>query len=179
MAEKTWEGHVFIGMSVDGMIARGNDDIDWLTRAGEDAGDFGFTEFLARVDHLVMGRGTYNIVRSFSEWPYGTTKALVLSSSLETDDTRVEVLRSFGEVVARLNDDGARHVYVDGGLTIRTFLSAGLIDTLTLSRVPVLIGEGKPLFGALPGDIPLTHLGTEVFSGGLVQSRYRVGPEKS
>lgn len=179
MSEKTWQGHVFIGMSVDGMIARKNDDIEWLTGGGEAAGDFGFTEFMARIDHLVMGRSTYNIVQSFGGWPYGATKVIVLSSSLETDDTRVEVLRSLEEVAARLNDDGARHVYVDGGLTIRTFLSAGLIDSLTLSRVPVLIGEGKPLFGAIPRDIPLTHLKTEVFSGGMVQSQYRVGPAES
>ena len=166
-----------MGMSVDGMIARADDDLGWLTGSG-DADDpevAGFAAFMRLVDHLVMGRSTYQIVRAFDEWPYGATKVLVLSTALDTADPRVEVVRSFKEVLTRLDDDGARHVYVDGGRTVRTFLAEGLIDTLTLTRVPVLIGNGKPLFGSLPGDIQLTHEQTTVLGGGAVQTRYRVG----
>ncbi|WP_028280668.1 dihydrofolate reductase family protein [Arthrobacter sp. H5] len=176
MAERKWQGHVFIGMSVDGMIARTDDDLDWLTGGSEETPeDAGFTAFMELVDHMVMGRSTYDIVQSFGEWPYGDTKVLVLSTTLKTGDSRVEVVRSFEEAVARLNDDGARHVYVDGGRTVRTFLAAGLISTLTLTRVPVLIGEGKPLFGAIPADIPLRHLETRTLNGGAVQTRYAIG----
>ncbi|GAA1112204.1 dihydrofolate reductase family protein [Arthrobacter flavus] len=184
MRRGTWQGHVFIGMSVDGMIARADDDLDWLTGNADapadgasDPEEAGFTEFMRLVDHLVMGRSTYEIVESFGEWPYGDTPVLVLSTTLESDDPRITVVRSLDEALARLDDDGARHVYVDGGRTVRTFLVEGLIDTLTLTRVPVLIGDGKPLFGSVPADILLTHEETKVLSGGAVQSRYRVdGP---
>lgn len=182
MAGRNWQGHVFIGMSVDGMIARTNDDLDWLTGNEQDTGDpgeMGFTEFMQLVDHMVMGRSTYNIVRSFGEWPYGDTKVFVLSTTLQTDDPRVEVVGSLEEALARLDDDGARHVYVDGGRTVRSFLNAGLIDTLTLTRVAVLIGEGKSLFGSIPADIRLTHEETTVFKGGAVQSRYRVAADRN
>lgn len=176
MAEKQWQGHVFIGMSVDGMIARADDDLDWLTGGSEETPeDAGFSGFMALVDHMVMGRSTYDIVQSFGEWPYGDTKVFVLSTTLKTEDSRVEVVGSFEEAVARLDDDGARHVYVDGGRTVRTFLAAGFINTLTLTRVPVLIGEGKALFGAIPADIPLRHLETRTLNGGAVQTRYQVG----
>lgn len=180
-----WQGHVFIGMSVDGMIARTNDDLDWLTGSDPDAEpdtgagandpeEAGFSDFMGLVDHMVMGRSTYDIVKSFNEWPYGDTKVLVLSTTLESTDPRVEVVRSLAEALTKLDDDGARHVYVDGGRTVRTFLAEGLISTLTLTRVPVLIGDGKPLFGSIPADIHLTHEETRVLTGGAVQSRYRV-----
>ncbi|WP_225668766.1 MULTISPECIES: dihydrofolate reductase family protein [unclassified Arthrobacter] len=181
MGNRGWQGHVFIGMSVDGMIARADDDLDWLTGGADAPADgandpeaAGFTEFMQLVDHMVMGRSTYEIVQSFGEWPYGDTPVLVLSTTLDSADPRITVVRSLDEALARLDDDGARHVYVDGGRTVRTFLAEGLISTLTLTRVPVLIGDGKPLFGSLPADIPLTHEDTKVLSGGAVQTRYRV-----
>ncbi|GAB3533275.1 dihydrofolate reductase family protein [Arthrobacter tecti] len=178
MSDRQWAGHVFIGMSVDGMIARADDDLDWLT--GGTAGDAddpdksGFTEFMRSVDHMVMGRSTYEIVLSMGEWFYGDTPVLVLSTRLQTDDSRVHIVRSLEEAVARLDDDGARSVYVDGGRTVRSFLAAGLIRSLTLTRVPVLIGEGKPLFGALPADIRLQLAEMKSFKGGAVQTRYTV-----
>ena len=178
MTQRQWSGHVFIGMSVDGMIARADDSLDWLTgdAAGEagDPGASGFNEFMASVDHLVMGRSTYNVVQAMGEWFYGDTPVLVLSTTLETDDPRIRVVRSLDEATAVLDDDGARNVYVDGGRTVRTFLAAGLIKTLTLTRVPVLIGEGKPLFGALPADVRLQRDEVKTFEGGAVQTRYTV-----
>lgn len=181
MGSSTWQGHVFIGMSVDGMIARADDDLDWLTGGADapadganDPEEAGFAEFMQLVDHLVMGRSTYEIVKSLGEWPYGDTPVLVLSTTLESTDQRIAVVRSLDEALTRLEDDGARHVYVDGGRTVRTFLAEGLITTLTLTRVPVLIGDGKPLFGYLPADIPLIHEETKVLTGGAVQTRYRV-----
>lgn len=176
---RNWQGHVFIGMSVDGMIARADDDLDWLTGSSTDGANdpdsSGFTEFMELVDHVVMGRSTYEVVQSFGgEWPYGDIRVLVLSATLDTADSRVTVVRSFDEVLGVLDDDGARHVYVDGGQTVRTFLAAGLIDSLTLTRVPVLIGAGKPLFGAIPDDLELLHDRTTVLDGGAVQTRYRV-----
>jgi dihydrofolate reductase len=178
MTVRQWVGHVFIGMSVDGMIARADDSLDWLTGdAGGEADSpdtMGFTEFMASVDHLVMGRSTYDIVQAMGEWFYGDTPVFVLSTTLQTEDPRIRVARSFDEVTAMLDDDGARNVYVDGGRTVRTFLAAGLIRTLTLTRVPVLIGDGKPLFGGLPADVPLQLDDVKTFKGGAVQTRYTV-----
>lgn len=178
MTQRQWSGHVFIGMSVDGMIARADDSLDWLTggAAGEadDPGASGFTEFMASVDHLVMGRSTYDVVQAMGEWFYGETPVIVLSTTLQTDDPRVRIVRSLDEATELLDDDGARNVYVDGGRTVRTFLAAGLIKTLTLTRVPVLIGEGKPLFGTLPADVRLQLDEVKAFKGGAVQTRYTV-----
>lgn len=160
------------------MIARANDDIDWLT--GDAAGDAenpdesGFTEFMASVDHLVMGRSTYDIVRAMDEWFYGDTPVMVLSTTLQVDDARIRIIRSLDEAVSALDNDGARNVYVDGGRTVRTFLAAGMISTLTLTHLPILIGEGKPLFGALPGDVRLRLDGVKSLGGGAVQTRYSV-----
>jgi dihydrofolate reductase len=77
--------------------------------------------------------------------------------------------------VKRLEARGFRHAYIDGGLTIKRFLAAGLVDRLIMTRVPVLIGEGIPLFGPVPNDIPLHHIVTNTYKGGLVQSEYEIG----
>ncbi|MDQ2690245.1 MAG: dihydrofolate reductase, partial [Chloroflexota bacterium] len=138
--------------------------------------DLGYAEHMADVDHVVMGRGTYEKVLTFDGWPYADKRVIVMSSGLSTDDERIAIARSVDETAALLDERGARGVYVDGGATIQAFLRAGLIDTLVLTRIPVLIGQGRPLFGPLPGDIHLVHEGTVATGRGLVQSRYRVLP---
>jgi len=144
-------GHVFLGMSVDGFIARLDGDIAWLTggadeNAGPDdgeGGDFGFGEFVGGIDALVMGRGTYDVIAPFGEWPYQGRPVHVLSTTLEPGaDARITVHRTFDEAVEAATSAGYRRVYVDGGRTVHQFLRAGLVADLTLSRVPVLIGTG-------------------------------------
>jgi len=83
-----------------------------------------------------------------------------------------EVVRMYG-LEARLAG-GARRLYIDGGCTIQSFLVAGLIDELTVTVLPILIGAGRPLFGPLPADVHLTHAGTQVYDCGFVQLKYRV-----
>jgi dihydrofolate reductase len=130
------------------------------------------------VDALVIGRKTYDTVLSFDAWPYGEKPVFVLS-------TRPLALAPSGAIVERMSGDpaqivsqlagrGLRHIYVDGGITIQRFLRAGLIQRLIITRIPVLIGEGIPLFGPLPRDIVLTHVGTRQYASGLVQSEYMV-----
>jgi len=176
-------GHVFLGMSVDGFIARLDGDITWLTggadeNAGPDdgeGGDFGFGEFVSGIDALVMGRGTYDVIAPFEDWPYQGRPVHVLSTTLEAGaDQRITVHRSFDEGVAALGAADYRRVYVDGGRTVHQFLRAGLIADLTLSRVPVLIGTGSTPFGDLAADIPLEHVRTQTYAGGMVQTTYRV-----
>jgi dihydrofolate reductase len=180
-------GSVFLGMSVDGFIARRDGDLAWLTGDAEvggapddgAGGDFGFSAFVAGIDALVMGRGTYEVIAPIDEWPYQGKPVHVVSTTLDPGaDARITVHRSFDDAVAALTAAGYRRVYVDGGRMVHTFLTAGLIGDLTLSRVPVLIGDGLTPFGALPADVPLEHERTEVFPGGMVQTTYRVRREE-
>ncbi|MGH3753225.1 MAG: dihydrofolate reductase family protein [Pseudonocardiaceae bacterium] len=170
-----FRGCVFLGLSVDGFIARPDGDLSWLTSRGEAAGDAGFTPFIESVDTLIMGRGTYDVIAGETDWPYFGRPVHVLSSTLAAGaDPRITVHVGFDDAVAALSAVGYRRVYVDGGRTMRTFLAAGLIGELTLSRVPVLIGQGPSLFGPLPSDVDLEYVCTEVLTGGMVQTTYRV-----
>jgi dihydrofolate reductase len=169
-----FRGSVFIATSLDGYIARHGGDIDWLT-AGDDPGDTGYDAFMAEIDLLVMGRGTYEKVLTFGTWPFDGRPVLVLSSTLATDDDRVEVHATLDDLVHAIRARGANRVYVDGGKVIQSFLRAGLIDDITITVVPVLLGSGLPLFGKSEGDLRLTHRGTRVLGAGLVQSTYEVG----
>lgn len=179
-------GAVFLGMSVDGFIARLDGDLSWLTGQAEvggapddgQGGDAGFAAFVAGVDALLMGRGTYEVIAPLDDWPYQGRPVHVLSTTLEPGaDGRITVHRSFQAAVAALEAAGHRRVYVDGGRTVRTALAAGIVTDLTLSRVPVLIGTGHTPFGPLPADVALEHWRTEVLSGGMVQTTYGVRRE--
>jgi dihydrofolate reductase len=179
----SFTGSVFLGMSVDGFIARLDGDLTWLTGGADEntgpddgeGGDFGFAEFVSGIDAIVMGRATFDVIAPFDEWPYQGRPVHVLSTTLTPGaDPRITVHRSFEEAVAALDAAGYRRVYVDGGRTVHDFLAAGLISDLTLSRVPVLIGTGHTPFGELPADVLLEHVRTRTFRGGMVQSTYRV-----
>jgi dihydrofolate reductase len=168
---------VFIATSVDGFIARPNGDIDWLPPGGGE--DHGYTAFMATVDALVIGRNTFDTVLGFGSWPYGTKPVFVLTNrSYESPPPPGAVLELMSgsppQVVSALASRGFRHVYVDGGITIQRFLEAGLIQQLTITRVPRLIGSGIPLFGALSHDVPLRHLATTHYPSGLVTSVYAI-----
>jgi dihydrofolate reductase len=172
---------VFVGTSVDGFIARKNGDLDWLPAGGGEA--HGYDEFMATVDTLVIGRKTFETVLGFEGWAYGDKRVIVLSgapldlSAALARGGRVEQMGgSPADIVSSLSASGARHLYVDGGITIQRFLRAGLIDRLVITRVPVLIGDGIPLFGSLPQDVRLRHLATRTYRSGLVQSEYEVVP---
>ena len=171
---------VFVGTSLDGFIARPSGEFDFLSSGGVEPEAHGFEEFLASVDAIVMGRNTYEVVLPFPQWPYGTKPVFVLSSRLLPSAPNGAIVERLAgtptEVLSILSRRGVRHVYVDGGFTIQAFLRAGLIQHLILSRVPVLIGTGIPLFGAVNGDVPLKHVSTRHFPSGLVQSEYAIEP---
>lgn len=168
---------VFVGTSVDGFIARPNGALDFLPPGGGEP--HGYNEFFASVDALVIGRKTFETVLAFPEWPYGNKRVVVLSSQpvdlSAVRGGRVEQMAGTpAEIVSKLAASGAQHVYVDGGITIQRFLRAGLVQRLIITRVPVLIGEGIPLFGTLPRDIRLRHIATRHYPSGLVQTEYGV-----
>jgi dihydrofolate reductase len=168
---------VYIATSLDGFIARKNGDIDWLT-GGESGEDYGYAEFIASVDTIVMGRNTYEKVLTFDSWPY-TKKVLVLTSRdlivLPELTGKVEILNlAPRELVREVEKRAARHIYLDGGLTIQRFLSEHLVHELTITTLPILIGEGLPLFGPLDQDVKLELLMSQSFKNGFVQNKYRV-----
>jgi len=168
---------VFVGTSLDGFIARRNGSFDFLPEGGGEP--HGYDEFMASVDTLLVGRNTFEIVLAFDEWPYANKRVVVLSSRLvdlsPVHGGKVEQMSGPpAEVAARLAATGARHVYVDGGITVQRFLAAGLIQSLVITRVPVLIGDGIPLFGSLPHDVKLRHVETRQYASGLVRSEYQV-----
>ncbi|MGO9123437.1 MAG: dihydrofolate reductase family protein [Terriglobales bacterium] len=168
---------VFIGTSVDGFIARPNGDLDFLPVGGGEP--HGYDEFIASVDAIVIGRKTFETVLAFPEWPYGSKRVVVLSSRpVDLSAVRGGVVEqtagSPAEIVSKLAASGAHHLYVDGGITVQGFLRAGLVQRLIITRVPVLIGEGIPLFGTLPRDVRLRHIATQHYPSGLVKSEYQV-----
>jgi dihydrofolate reductase len=149
--ESTMTASVFVGTSLDGFIARPNGDFDFLPADGGEA--HGYEEFIATVDAIVMGRNTFETVLTLGAWPYGGKRVVVLSSRpVDLSEARGGVVEQMSgppeQIVSQLAASGAQHLYVDGGITIQRFLRAGLIQRLTITRVPVLIGEGIPLFAA-------------------------------
>jgi dihydrofolate reductase len=168
---------VFVGTSLDGFIARPNGDLDFLPPGGGEP--HGYDEFIASVDAIVIGRKTFETVLTLGPWPYGKKRVVVLSSrpvdlSAAAGSDVEQMAGSPAQIVAHLAATGAHHLYVDGGITVQQFLRAGLIQRLIVTRVPVLIGSGIPLFGTLPHDIQLRHVGTRQYPSGLVSSEYHV-----
>lgn len=167
---------------MDGFIARPDGGLDFLPPGGGE--EHGYEAFFASVDALVIGRGTFETVLGFEAWPYREKRVVVLSSRpidfsvVRPGASKTPRVEQMGgpprEIVARLDAEGVRHAYVDGGVTIQRFLRAGLIQRLVITRVPVLIGSGIPLFGALDADVRLRHVATRSYASGLVQSEYAV-----
>ena len=175
--ERSIRGSVFIATSLDGFIAREDGTLDWLP--GGDVEDHGYNEFMASVDGLVMGRKTFETVLGFPEWPFGTKPVIVLSSTpsriIPPKGAVCETMAGTPqEILDRLAERGMRDLYIDGGVTIQRFLEAGLIKRLIVTRIPVLLGTGIPLFGPLSRDVRVQHVTTRSYPSGLVQSEYLI-----
>jgi dihydrofolate reductase len=176
---------VFVGTSVDGFIARADGSIDWLNEANAlvpTEEDLGYGALMASVDALVIGRKTFEQVLTCGDWPLGDKRAVVLSRSA-TDlppslpaAVTVSSLQP-GDLLEELEGEGVKHVYVDGGQVVQSFLRDGFIDEMILTMIPILIGDGVRLFGAIPADIHLEHVSTRAYDFGFVQHRYRVRKE--
>jgi dihydrofolate reductase len=161
---------VFIAASLDGFIARPDGGLDWLP---EDPEPHGYDEFIATVDAIVMGRKTFEIVLGFGgDWPFAKPVIVLSSKPSEIAAPEGAVLEAMSgtpdEIVERLADRGFNHLYIDGGVTIQRFLEAGLIQRLTITRIPVLLGSGIPLFGDLSHDVRLEHIATKAYPSGIV-----------
>ena len=173
---------VFIATSLDGFIARTGGELDWLNAANAtvpEGEDCGYQAFMASIDRLVMGRKTYEQVLSFGAWPYGSKPVIVLSRrKLEIPDQLVQTVSHSSEspkaLYHRLLSEGAKRLYIDGGMTIQRFLAEGLIEDLTITIIPVILGSGISLFGDLKQDIALKLSSTKIYDFGFVQLTYEV-----
>ena len=180
---------VFIATSVDGFIASKDGGIDWLETAGKpevDLGnqsDMGMNNYMASVDCMIMGRKTMDTIVSFNltpeQWPYGDTRIIVLSNKVKEapDNLKGKVEMYSGDIpalIAQLESEGFKHAYIDGGTTIQSFLNLKLINEMTITRAPILLGEGKPLFGRLHKNLKLEDAKVAVYPNDFIQVQYKV-----
>ncbi len=171
---------VFIATSLDGFIARPDHDVSWLTDPAytpRDGTDFGYQDLIERTDAIVLGRRTYELVLGFDLWPYERPVVVLSSETPEIPEKLTDLVRHEqgdpAEIVERLAALGMTRLYIDGGETVRRFLDAGLIDELIVTRLPLLLGDGIPLFTTLAHERRFEHTRTEAYPEGLVQSAYR------
>jgi len=168
---------VYIATSIDGYIAKEEDDLDWLTTFSppDDTpdGDYGFKNFLASTDAIIMGKNTYKIASSVDAWPYQGKRVIVLSSTLSSVRESAELYD--GDIIVLVNqlyNDMVRHIYVDGGKTISQFLNLKLIDELIISVIPVILGSGISLFQNIQHESWYRLIASRAYSNGLVQLHY-------
>lgn len=173
-------GHVMMAITLDGFVARKDHSLDWLMKQNTKDENHGFTEFLADIDVIVMGSGSYRTVSGFDAWPYEKS-VIVMSSKLSQDDIpaklqdKVEVTNLAPlALMEEMDKRGLSRVYVDGGAIVQSFMRLGLVQDLKLAVVPIIIGEGIRLFGDLPADIDLKLVETKGFPSGFVEMRYLV-----
>ena len=169
---------VYIAASIDGYIAKKDGGLDWLNEVpNPDESDFGFKDFMESIDAIIMGRNTFEIVLSFGEWPY-IKPVFVLSNTLqaipENLKDKAEILTgSPASIIKEMNSRKYFNLYIDGGKTIQEFLKHDLIDELIITRIPILLGEGIPLFDLLTKEQKYEHIKTDIFNNSLVKSHYK------
>ncbi len=169
--------HVYIAVSLDGFIARQDGALDWLEPMQVDGEDYGYAEFMAGIDALILGRSTYDSVLAFPEWPFGGKRVAVLTHRpLSSHQGEGAYAGALAPLLRQLHEEAVRAVYLDGGQAIRQGLQEGVVDSLTLNVVPVLLGRGRPLFDA---SVPVSRwqlASSRAFASGLVQNRYLPRP---
>lgn len=168
---------VYIATSIDGYIARKDGNLDWLMEIPDpENSDYGFSEFMDRIDGIIIGRNTYETVIGFDQWPY-TKPVFILSNTLKevAGDVKrkAEIVSGKLEIIIdSLRKKGFENLYIDGGRTIQSFLQQNLIDELILTRIPIILGSGIPLFVSMDREIGFNHIETEIFDNTMVKSRY-------
>lgn len=168
---------VYIATSLDGFIARRDGNLDWLTDIpNPDNSDYGFSSFMERIDGIIMGRKTFETVMSFNEWPY-SKPVFVLSNTLKTipagfGDKAEPVSGNLNTILKSLGSKGYTNLYIDGGQTIQSFLKQDLIDEIIITRIPIILGNGIPLFVEMDMEIKLRHVNSEILPAGLVKNTY-------
>ena len=168
---------VYIATSLDGYIARKDGNVDWLMEIpNPEKSDFGFSDFMKRIDGLIMGRNTFEVVLQFGEWPY-TKPVFVLSKTMkkipDTFKGKAELIYgNLKTIVEELKSKGFNNLYIDGGKTIQSFLKQDMIDELIITRIPIILGSGISLFEEMDSELKLEHVETKILNNTLVKSRY-------
>jgi len=170
--------YVYIAMSLDGFIATSDGGLDWLDEIpNPEESDFGYADFMNGMDAIVMGRKTFEKVLTFDSWPYDRPVYVLSRSKVkvpkELEDNAKTITGNPRELVNQLKGLGHQNLYIDGGITIQGFLEEDLIDEMIVTRVPVLLGNGIPLFGRLSKRLYFSHERTEFLTEMLTRSYYR------
>lgn len=180
---------VYIATSVDGYIASADGAVDWLHTAGNlqaDLGenaDMGFRDFIRNIDCMIMGRKCMEVISNMNltpeQWPYGDIRIVVLSNTLQQppENLRDKVEMFSGEipdVISKLEKAGFKHAYIDGGSTITSFINLQLINDITITNAPILLGEGIPLFGKIGSRVKLEKAESTAFLNDFIQIKYHV-----
>ncbi|GLQ31358.1 dihydrofolate reductase family protein [Litoribrevibacter albus] len=180
---------VFIATSVDGYIATIDGGVEWLDESGNsdvdmgEQSDMGFNSFIGSVDCMIIGRHCMEKLASFNltpeQWPYGNIRIIALSNSVKQVPNslkgRVELYSGdISALISELENDGFKHAYIDGGSTITSFLQEKLINEITITQVPILLGDGKPLFGVMSQQTKLKNAQATAFANDFVQVKYEV-----
>lgn len=168
---------VYSATSIDGYIAREDGSIDWLMDIPNPSdSDYGYSDFIKRVDGIIMGRNTFQTAIGFNEWPY-LKPVFILTNTLKQIPKnlsgKVEIVT--GELTAiidKLKLRGFHNLYVDGGKTIQSFLQMDMIDELIITRIPLVLGSGIPLFSKNIKELKFEHVKTDVYNNILVKSHY-------
>ncbi len=168
---------VFIASSVDNFIATDDDRLDWLHAAAKDGEDYGYDSFMSTVDGMAMGRGTWNHIESIDPLPFGDRKLFVFTHRPPQNDRQGVTFweRAPDKALAEWTALGLEHIYLDGGQLISSFLARGLVDDLLLTKIPILLGSGKPLFSRFGRTTKLSLDAVESFPSGIVNIRYSRG----
>lgn len=172
------KNYVYIAVSLDGFIATKDGGLDWLHEIpNPEQSDYGYAAFMSTIDAIVMGRNTFEKVLTFGAWPYDKP-VFILSNNLkdlpESLTGKAQIIKgAIKEVLAGLRKQGYANLYIDGGATIQNFLKEDFIDELIITRIPILLGDGIPLFGKLERSLKFIHDKTEIYGNHLVKSHYR------
>lgn len=166
---------IYIAASIDGYIARKDGGLDWLEYGHAGNEDYGFNEFISGIDAIILGKNTYEVISGFGEWPYKGKRIIVLSRTLKEVRSEAELFcGQLTDLIIRLNVEGCKHIWVDGGITISKFLEAGLVDNITLTLIATVLGSGIPLFSALSREHKCRLISSQSYPSGLVQLKYEI-----
>ncbi len=179
---------VYIATSADGYIATPEGGVNWLHTAGNleaDMGseDMGFQSYMDSIDCMIMGRNCMEMISSMNltheQWPYGDMRIVVLSHTVKEppENLHGKVQMYSGdiqELILKLESSGLKHAYIDGGSVITSFINLKLINEMTITKVPVLLGEGIPLFGKINKSIKLENAKASAFPNDFIQVKYSV-----
>ncbi|MGF1767103.1 dihydrofolate reductase family protein [Enterovibrio makurazakiensis] len=169
----------YMAQSLDGFIAGVNGELDWLeTIENPEGSDFGFAEFMDSVDALLMGRNTFEKVLSFGMWPYNKPVYVASNSLLEVPEElacKAHIISGeLQSMLSQMQQQGINTVYLDGGKLFQSALRSGVLNEMTITSVPVALGQGISLFGDLENQVQLKLESSEVLLNQLVKTKYRV-----